>query len=77
MGLCNYIEYVIVHPDYQDKSIGRLLLDELLKFINEHGIPQTNISVELAEMLVEIPFYEKFEFSANEAQRLRKMFHVK
>ena len=63
MGLCYYIKDVIV-------------LEELLKFIDEHGVPDTQIFVELCAMPDKIPFYEKFGFAANEAQRLRIMYHV-
>lgn len=76
MGLCYYIKDVIVLPEYQGKGIGRMLIEELLKFINEHGVPDAQIFVELCAMPDKIPFYEKFGFSANEAQRLRIMHHV-
>lgn len=76
MGLCYYIKDVIVLPEYQGKGIGRLLIDELLKFINENGVPDTHIFVELCAMPDKIPFYEKFGFAANEAQRLRIMYPV-
>lgn len=76
MGLCYYIKDVVVLPEYQGKGIGRMLIDELFMFINEHGVPDTQIFVELCAMPDKIPFYEKFGFSANEAQRLRIMYHV-
>ena len=76
MGLCYYIKDVVVLPEYQGKGIGRLLIDELLAFIQDHGVPDTRIFVELCAMPDKIPFYEKFGFSANEAQRLRIMYHV-
>ena len=76
MGLCYYIKDVIVHPDYQKKGIGRLLINELLNFIKSNGISGTEIFVELCAMPDKIPFYEKFGFSANEAQRLRIMLPV-
>ena len=76
-GLCYYIKDVVVLPEYQGKGIGRMLIDELLKYINEHGVPDTNIFGELCAMPDKIPFYEQFGFSANEAQRLRIMYHVK
>lgn len=76
MGLCYYIKDVIVHPDYQKKGIGRLLINELLDFIKSNGISGTQIFVELCAMPDKIPFYEKFGFSANEAQRLRIMLPV-
>ena len=76
MGLCYYIKDVVVHPDYQKKGIGRLLINELLEFIKSNGISGTEIFVELCAMPDKIPFYEKFGFSANEAQRLRIMLPV-
>jgi GNAT superfamily N-acetyltransferase len=76
MGLCYYIKDVVVHPDYQKKGIGRLLINELLNFIKSNGISGTEIFVELCAMPDKIPFYEKFGFSANEAQRLRIMLPV-
>lgn len=76
MGLCYYIKDVVVHPDYQQQGIGRLLINELLSFIKANGISGTEIFVELCAMPDKIPFYEKFGFSANEAQRLRIMLPV-
>ena len=49
MGLCYYIKDVIVLPEYQGKGIGRMLIDELLKYINEHGVSDTNIVIEKIE----------------------------
>ena len=76
MGLCYYIKDVVVRPEYQKQGIGRMLIDKLLKYIQEHGVSGTDIFVELCAMPDKIPFYEKFGFSANEAQRLRKMYRV-
>lgn len=77
LGLNYYIKDVIVRPEYQHKGIGRLMINELLKYIDENGIKDTDIFVELCAMPDKIPFYEKFGFSANEAQRLKLMYHVK
>ena len=76
MGLDYYIKDVVVKPKYQGKGVGRLLINELLKFVKENGISDTNIFVELCAMPDKIPFYEKFGFEANEAQRLKMMCHV-
>lgn len=54
-----------------------MLIDELLKFISENGVKGTDIFVELCAMPDKIPFYEKFGFSANEAQRLRMMYLIR
>ena len=77
MGLDYYIKDVIVRPEYQSKGIGRLLINELLKFVNNNGISGTGIFVELCAMPDKMPFYEKFGFEANEAQRLKMMYRVK
>lgn len=76
-GLNYYIKDVAVRPEYQHKGLGRLLINELLKYINDNGISGTDIFVELCAMPDKIPFYEKFGFSANEAQRLKIMYKVK
>ncbi len=77
LGLDYYIKDVIVRPEYQGKGIGRLLINEILRFINDHGVEGTEIFVELCAMPDKIPFYEKFGFAANEAQRLRIFHRVK
>ena len=71
LGLCYYIKDVVVRPEYQKRGIGRTLINELMKFIRENGVSGTDIFVELCAMPDKIPFYEKFGFSANEAQRVR------
>ena len=76
-GLCYYIKDVVVDPQYQGKGLGRTLINELLKYISENGVSGTSVFVELAAMPDKVPFYEKFGFSANEAQRLRIMYEIK
>ena len=76
-GLCYYIKDVVVHPDYQGRGLGRILIGEILEYINANGAEGTEIAVELCAMPDKIPFYEKFGFAANEAQRLRIMHKVK
>ena len=76
LGLDYYIKDVVVRPEYQGRGIGSLMMKELLNFINNNGVPGTEIFVELCAMPDKIPFYEKFGFSANEAQRLKIMHRV-
>lgn len=77
MGLCYYIKDVVVHPEYQGKGIGRTLINELLKFVNDNGVKGSQVFVELAAVPDKMPFYEKFGFTTNEAQRLKMMYEVK
>lgn len=76
MGLNYYIKDVVVRPEYQKKGIGRMLINELFKFINDNGVEGTDIFVELCAVPDKIPFYEKFGFEVNEAQRLKSFHHV-
>ena len=76
LGLDYYIKDVVVRPEYQHRGIGKLLIQELLAFIRKHGIRNTDIFTELCAMPDKIPFYERFGFAANEAQRLKQMIHV-
>lgn len=76
-GLDYYIKDVAVKPEYQHRGIGKMLINELIKFINDNGINGTCIYVELSAMPENIPFYEKFGFSANNEQRLQMMYRVK
>ena len=76
MGLNYYIKDVVVQPDYQHKGIGKMLIEELFRYINNNGIKGTGIFAELCAMPEKIPFYEKFGFSVNEAQRLKLMYSV-
>ncbi|MDO4156403.1 MAG: GNAT family N-acetyltransferase [Oscillospiraceae bacterium] len=77
MGLNYYIKDVVVRPEYQHKGIGKMMMHELMQFIQQNGLSGTDIFVELCAMPDKIPFYEKLGFSANEAQRLKITYHVK
>ena len=76
MGLDYYIKDVVVRPEYQNRGIGRLLMDELLGFIRAHGVPGTAIFVELCAEPDRMSFYEKLGFDTNEAQRMKMMVPV-
>lgn len=43
MGLNYYIKDVVVRPEYQGKGIGRMLINELKKFVNDNGVKGTDI----------------------------------
>ena len=77
LGLNYYIKDVVVIPAYQGRGIGRLLINELLKFVNDNGIRGTGIFVELCAMPDKMQFYEKLGFDTNEAQRLKMMYQVR
>lgn len=70
MGLNYYIKDVVVKPEYQKKGIGRMLINEIIRFIKTNGIHGTDIFVELCAVPDKIPFYEKLGFEFNEARRM-------
>ncbi len=76
MGLNYYIKDVVVRPDYQKQGIGRLLINELLKFVKENGVSNTEVFVELCAVPDKVPFYEKLGFDFNDAKRLKMMCKV-
>ena len=76
-GLDYYIKDVVVRPEYQHKGIGRMMINELLKYINDNGVKGTSIFVELSAVPDKAPFYEKLGFVSNEAVRLKQLYKVK
>ena len=76
MGLCYYIKDVVVRPEYQKQGLGRMLIEELLRFVNANGISGTSVFVELCAMPDKMPFYAQFGFAANEAQRMKQMYQI-
>ena len=76
MGLDYYIKDVVVRPGYQRNGIGRLLIDELMKFIGEHGVSGTGVFVELCSSPENIPFYEKLGFDYDEDKRMKRMYRI-
>lgn len=76
MGLDYYIKDVVVRPEYQRRGIGRGMVQELLKFVSDHGVSGTDIFIELTAAPEKAPFYEKLGFDANDAVRLKLMKRV-
>ncbi len=77
MGLDYYIKDVVVKPEYQGRGIGRMLIDELLSFVNKNGIEGTSIFLELCAEPDKAPFYEKFGFDADKGIRMKMMYKVR
>lgn len=76
MGLDYYIKDVVVRPEYQRRGIGCGMVQELLKFVSDHGVSGTDIFIELTAAPEKAPFYEKLGFDANDAVRLKLMKRV-
>lgn len=55
-----FIKDVVVHPDYQGKGIGRLIMEQIMAYICRVGA--ANAYVGLMSTPGKEPFYEKFGF---------------
>lgn len=56
------VEEVVLHPDFQWKWLGKMLLEKVLNYLKEQGC----YKIELACREELIPFYEKFWFEVSE-----------
>lgn len=73
MGLNYYIKDVAVRPEYQHRGIGKRMLQELLAYVDAHGVRGTGVFLELAAVPDKVPFYEKLGFDSDAAVRLKRM----
>ncbi len=61
-GLYYLIVDVVVHSDYQKKGIGKLLIDSIVKDIEDHTDVGQKCSINLISMKGKEEFYEKCGF---------------
>lgn len=62
-----YIQDVIVHPDYRRRGLGRIIMIELMNYLNEHAPNNAFIGLMAAQEVQE--FYEKFDFQVRPSSR--------
>lgn len=61
-GLYFYIQDVIVTPDYQERGIGKMIMDEIMKYLRNSCIQ--NSFVGLMSAKGKDGFYQKYGFAA-------------
>ena len=61
-GLYYLIVDVVVHKDYQGKGIGKLLIEEIVKFVEDKTREGQRASINLISMKDKEEFYEKCGF---------------
>jgi len=59
-----YIQDVIVLPEFQGAGIGRAIVEKLIAYVNNNGLPNTNIAVGLFAAKGKEDFYRKLSFYA-------------
>ena len=75
LGLCCHINDVAVRPEYQRRGIGRMLVNELLLYLDRHAVAGTEISVDISAAAADIPFYRAMGFAATDGPNLRLVHH--
>jgi GNAT superfamily N-acetyltransferase len=63
-GLYFYIQDLMVHPDFQNKGLGRSLLKELMDYITANAKPGAFVGLMAAKGLEK--YYEPFGFKARD-----------
>jgi len=62
MGYYFLLVDVIVHPDYQGQGLGRVLIENFLKFVDDSAVSGENVFISLLSAKGKEAFYEKFGF---------------
>ena len=57
-----YIQDIFIQPEFQNKGIGRAIMNNLLEHINKIALPGTTITIGLMSARDKESFYEKFGF---------------
>ena len=55
-----HVQDVIVHPDHQRNGIGKILMQAVMRFVEETGVKNTNVGVMCSKGRER--FYEKYGF---------------
>lgn len=61
-GMSFYIKDFAVHPEYQAKGVGKMLIGALEQFIRDSIAPGWAVSLELISTKEALPFYRKMGF---------------
>ncbi len=73
-GIYFYVQDIIVHPDHQEKGIGRKIMEEVEKYLSDNAPENAFIGLMSAEGVM--PFYEQFGYQRRpeEGQGMYKRF---
>lgn len=58
-----YVQDLVILPKYQGKGIGKSIMERLIAYTKEHGIPETNLTMGLFAAKGKEEFYQKFGFA--------------
>ncbi|MGN0806882.1 MAG: GNAT family N-acetyltransferase [Candidatus Coproplasma sp.] len=70
LGLCCYIKDVVVRPEYQSSGLGKLLIEEIKKFVKSQALKGTSVFIEVCARPEKDGFYKKLGFEKNNGQSM-------
>jgi len=70
-GHRGWINYLAVHPDFQRRRIGRMLMEAAQDFLLEMGCPKINLQVRLSNESA-IGFYKSIGYAQDEVASFGK-----
>jgi GNAT superfamily N-acetyltransferase len=66
----DYIQDLVVRPEYQKDGVGRMIIERLIKYVKETKLPETEIMLCLMCAKGREEFYKKFDFIARPTDAL-------
>jgi GNAT superfamily N-acetyltransferase len=58
-----YVQDLVILPKYQGKGMGKIIMERLIAYTKEHGIPETNVTLGLFAAKGKEEFYQKLGFT--------------
>jgi GNAT superfamily N-acetyltransferase len=58
-----YVQDLVILPNYQEKGIGKSIMERLIAYTKEHGVPETNVTLGLFAAKGKEEFYQKLGFT--------------
>jgi GNAT superfamily N-acetyltransferase len=58
-----YVQDLVILPKYQGKGMGKLIMERLIAYTKEHGVPETNVTLGLFAAKGKEEFYQKLGFT--------------
>lgn len=62
VSIC-YVQDLVILPQYQGKGIGKSIMEQLIVYTKERGIPETNVTLGLFAAKGKEEFYQKLGFT--------------
>jgi len=73
MGMCFYMKDIVVRPEYQNKGIEKMMVNDMLRFIKNNSIEGTSVYAEISAAPEAVSLYEELGFDSDEDYRMKKM----